>query len=434
MVLYSIEGREDALERTRGDRTKQFESPEETPVVAAVTGCRLVAYVPSSGSRSQRANRFPIHFSDIERVGLDDPSDPSVFSLRSTGGVRWKLPVDDTDTVTMATVSRYVRTGADLYGRAHEATHLVQQRREDMLAAAEDCNDQRLTELYDGLVDQLDHVRERATDTPFTEIETFTETLRRTRRTLDRTHTIALLVHIDQRCHAKRQSVEAGEFEAAAEDLGTLRDWYATVRRRVTEEAIDPLGDGTPTVSPKQGSMDPESEDEARRRPSPLGGADAEGAVAIATERIRSLAASLLDHADTKYETAAVLDEPSDRIEHLDTALTLYSTVLYDCWGSPELVPVEAQQLRHRREETVTELIDIRRSVAERRTWVGYEALEAGDTTEAIREFDAALEHLESAHRLAKEFRAGDLEAITDQWAELEEVRPEGVAGVAINS
>lgn len=396
--------------------------------MTAVTGCRLVAYVPDA----EGEQRFPIHFSDIERVGLDDPSDPSVFSLRSSGGVRWAIPVDATDTVTMVTVLRYVRTGADLYGRAHEATQLVQQRRNDLVTAALDGEDGRVKNLYEGLGDRLEDVRERAEGTPFTEIDTFSETLRLTGRRLDRIHTVALLARIDAVCRADRNSIENGEYEAVAENLGRLTDWYATVRTRVGGSDIDPFADPAAALSPDDvyGGTDGVE----RRHPSPFDAVEADGAVTIAAERIRALVESLLEHANHQFAAADETQEEDRRIERLESTLAIYSAVLYDSWGSPELVPTQRQQLRYRREETVAQLIDVRCSVAERLAWVGYEALEDEEMSTAIPRFDSALRHLEAAHELAHEFRAGDPAEIAEKWAKLEDARPERVAGVAVRS
>jgi len=315
-----------------------------------------------------------------------------------------------------------------------------------MLSAAVSGDFDRVDNLYESLSDHIDGVEQRAEETPFSNVETLSEDLRRTRRRLDRTHAMTLLVRIETGCVALERSLEEGIDETALERYSEVVESYRIVRERVEQDGIDPCDRAelqTATDTASEGDAggivcsaveEDEFADGVGRGPSPFDGINPGAAVAIAAHRIRAVSAAILDHAGEAYEAATEAEETNDRIEALEASRSLYRTVFYDCWSRPELLPGNPDQLRHRRERAVAKTIETHRQEADRRTAIGDEALWDGDTGEAIGEFDAALEHLEAAHELAETFPSGDRTEIESQWSQLENVRPEGVAGVSIRT
>ena len=424
---YLLEHADGTVERDRDGRTEELTPRAGAPSLVAVTDRRIVILVPGSGTRSARDQRIPIHFSDVRRVGLDDPSAPATLSVVHERGHRWRVPVADGGAETAATAVRYVRTGAEVWTRAQETASTVHASRGDLVEPIREDGDWQLVEdRYDFLTERVADARRTAEDTPFEDVASLQRTVDRAERTLESAHTRALLVRLTVATATASERFADDDHVGALDAFATAARSYRSAAERVEAYDIDPVGS---TTTDDQRAVTVRERTDGR---APLAAGDTETALSIAADRVAAVGREAVDRADDARAAADAATDPADTAAHLRRAFDTYRTLLDCCWGARRLLGVERERLQTRVEETVASLLDHHRQAASAAEWQAHGAVAEDDPKRAYGLFTDAIDHAAAALELAREFRAGDPDPIEATRERLRADRSDLQLGVTI--
>lgn len=130
--------------------------------------------------------------------------------------------------------------------------------------------------------------------------------------------------------------------------------------------------------------------------------------------RVRSLYVRPAALAHQALERAEGTEQIDVRVQALRDAFEHYRDALTAGWGMDTGFS-EIPDLRERIESVATDLIEARRAFADKLTEDGDRYRAAGDESMARQRYDMAANQLDAAETLAREFRAGDCDAIRKQ-------------------
>jgi tetratricopeptide (TPR) repeat protein len=137
-------------------------------------------------------------------------------------------------------------------------------------------------------------------------------------------------------------------------------------------------------------------------------------------DRIENLRVRPLALAKQARERAQTTENLDAEVEALQDAFEHYRDALTAGWGTDFQFAGDEQHIRFQIEIVVGELVDKRCELAQSHIEAGDEYRERGDQRSATRQYGMALEQLDAAESLAREFQAGDVDTIDEMHDQVE--------------
>lgn len=379
-----------------------FEPRLDSQSVGVLTDRRIVL---AAGADDDPIASIP--YREVRAIALDDPREPTEFSVTVEAATTWRLAVVPSAQRDAKYGHRLVEKAIDLFEQIEEATSAVTAARAELVEPIADGDWATTRERYEQLRSTVDCAQVGVENSPFDGVEAFTQPLDRADSRLEAASVEATLRRVEKLRAVGREWLDEGDVERGARAIETARESLGAVADRADTHDFVVGGDDATAVR-----LDSLS--------SPVGDASSLGdAIERAHEQVDALARRPLANADRRRQRAI----ETGSITGLEAALDRYQTLLEVVWSDEEAFGLDRSRLQERVEATASEVIDLRVDIAEAAAAYAEDAraedrpLDAGDA------YRTAVDHYERAHELATVYRAGEPEPIGDALADVREAR-----------
>jgi len=384
------------ITRERSGETERVVPGSGYRAITAITDRRVQFVV--GGGREDGDWDQSVRLSDIDRVTVDSGLIREQLTIDANDGSTYHVYLRDIDTERVVSFLEEVSwawieveellddarkhlVDASQSEKSHEydaAKDAIARARQTLDKAAGE-TDNLTSEASSGIHDRIDHVE------------------RRYRETKRRVHASRATHLVDE---AERQW-RADQFERAYEQFRAAREEYCTI--------LDIYG------------LDPDKADAMRER------------IAHVDGNLEHLSKAPLRSANQACSRARDASTPEDKLEHWKDALERYRCVIELDWGHEQKrFEGDLDLVRDRVVGVVEEILATRRELTDDRVERAEQLLEANDYTSARTAYVEAMDHLEAATNLAREFDPEAVPELQDRLETLDERIREATTAVSL--
>ena len=377
-------------------------------VVMVVTDERILFVEDRQSPGEVGADAGSLAYDDIAAVAVEGHA-PAVLVLSMADGVRWEFPLPDADPAVVDSVCRHLRWVGELRSRLVSCRNDVELAAGEIRDHADDMAWADAEAVYAEHRDRLDRLIGAVQWTEPIDDRVIAPELTGMERTLERAYAELSVEHAGSQLELGQQLVENEDYDQARKVLRTAQAQYDRASGRA-----DAIERGDAFRFGEQRAL----RDELDRLEWEI--------EAVAAEPIRRA-----HEARIMAQNAA---EPSDAVEHWETAFRRYGSVLTLDWGDDgRNFAGDPDEIRAEMRAGADELVDVHCDLA-RELWNEGVTLERTDAVkDALRACRDATDHLDRAAELATEFRPGDAPAIerrrNGMQAALREMRDTATVG-----
>lgn len=385
-VSYLLSNTKKGVRRETDDETVAYTPGDGYQAIAAVTDTRMLFVVGDCDEDGDEM--FGVPYTEIENVKTNRGVLKKSVDIWTTTGARWRFFVKST--VDVEPAAAYLERAAVVWSRVEAQ---LQRARKYVAAISDHTTEDDHDAAREAATTAREYVEEaqrKATELTEDHEDAIWDRIEVTERQLDEG---VLAIHVSR----AKAAVRAAHRQWRQEQYNDAYDSFLEARNQY-ERALDVARDREL----------PEADD-IRARADEV------------TQHIDQLSKSPLQRAEETYERALAADGLDTRVDLLADALETYRSALVLDWGNDDRrFAGDSETIRATIEQIVTELVDTRRYLAEKRWRAGNWFAERGREETARWEYATARNHLDDALSVATELKPALESELIETRAELE--------------
>lgn len=372
-INYRLPGK-GAVVREEDGQTHETTVPGNGTASAVVTDRRLVFVVASA----EQASRTTISYTEIKSIDAKDGLLRSKLTVEVWGAGEYRLKIADSS--ELAAAARYLRESSECWDRVIATLDDVHERAAEMGERIEAGESKAAREKREAATAKLRKAREYLTRFDIDSPPALRAKIEAAARERDRTDIRTRISRAETLITEATHHTETREYTQAYQKFWYARDHLETAQSVARESAVPE----PPEIDTKLGTV--------------------ENRLSHLEVRPRALAQQACERAEGTDKLPVEVGAWQSAFEHYRDALTAG-------WGTDIDFSGDVERLRSRIETVVATLIERRRDLAEELEREGDEHRRSNPDT-ARERYDEAIDQLEAALGLAREFRSGDPAAL----------------------
>ena len=382
----------EGLSRISGDEERHV----AYAVVMVVTDRRILFVAGESSPGELGPDAGSLAYDDIAAVAVEG-SDPAVLALSMANGVRWEFPLPDVDPNIVDSVVRHLRWVGELRSRIVACQNDLEIAAGEIRDHAEAMEWERAEQIYGTHRDRLDQLIDAVQWTRPVEDHLLAPELTDMERTLERGYARLFIERTESQLELGQQLVENEDYDQARKVLQTAQEHHQRADDRAeTVERGDDFRFG--------------EQRELREELDRL------------QWEIEAVAAEPIRRAHEAKVHAEKADDPSEAVDHWETAFRRYGNVLTLDWSDDDhSFTGNRDDVSEGMRTAARELVDVHRELAQKCWDEGGTLRNDEEIKSALRACTEARDHVDRALELAEEFKPSVAPAIEDRRTSIEQ-------------